>query len=117
MAEVGSLSTQMFFELPYLSRPVAINIYLQNNMCKINNLKVLKRVKATCISIYRSSRNPKCLDKTKLYSLGNPIGMRYNVLCTQTINPLLPAKFIHPREIGKLEEHAGKFRRSVTEWK
>ena len=48
-------------------------------------------VKATGISIYRSSKNPKCLDKTKLYSMGNPIGMRYNAICPQTINPLLPA--------------------------
>ena len=30
--------------------------------------------------------------------------------------PLLPAKSIHPKEIGKLEKHAGKFRRPVTEW-
>ena len=52
----------------------------------------------------------------KLYSLGNPIGLHYNALCTQTINPLLLEKFIHPREIGKLEEHEGKFRRPVTEW-
>ena len=78
-----------------VSRPVTINIYLQNNMCKINNLKSIKHVKATGISIYRSSKNPKCLDKTKLYSLGNPIGIRYNTLCTQTINPQLPAKSIH----------------------
>ena len=42
--------------------------------------------------------------------------MRYNALCTQTINLLLPTKSIHPREIEKLEEHAGKFRRPVTEW-
>ena len=74
-----------------MSRPVTINIYLQNNMFKINNLKSIKHVKATGISIYRSSKNPKCLDKMKLYSWGNPIGMRYNELCTQTINPALSA--------------------------
>ena len=38
------------------------------------------------------------------------------MVCTQTINPVLPAKSIRPREIGKLEEHAGKFRRPVSKW-
>ena len=42
--------------------------------------------------------------------------MRYNALWGQTINPILPAKSIHPREIGKLEEHTGKFKRPITEW-
>ena len=38
-----------------------------------------------------------------------------NALYTQTIDPVLPAKSIYPREIGKIEEHSGKFRRPVTE--
>ena len=54
--------------------------------------------------------------QNEIVLIGNPIRMRYNALRIQTINPLLPAKFIHLREIGKLEEHAGKFRRPVTEW-
>ena len=41
--------------------------------------------------------------------------MHYNALYTQTINPLLPEKFIHPRETGELEEGEGKFRSPVTE--
>ena len=53
--------------------------------------------------------------QNEIVFIGNPIEMRYNALCTQTINPLLPAKSIHLREIGKLEEHEGKFRRPVTD--
>ena len=41
--------------------------------------------------------------------------MYYNALCAQTINPLLPEMSIHPRTIGKLEEHEGKSGRPVTE--
>ena len=54
------------------------------------------------------------LDKTKFVSFWNPIGMYYNALCTQTINFVLPEKYIYPSEIGKLEEHEGKPGRPVN---
>ena len=54
--------------------------------------------------------------QNKIVLIGEPIAMHHNALCTQTINPILPAKTIYPRKMRKLEEHAGKFLRPVTEW-
>ena len=38
-----------------VSRPVTINIYLQNDMCKINNLKVLN-IEKQQVSLYIDRR-------------------------------------------------------------
>ena len=62
------------------------------------------------------SKNAKCLDKWNSTHLGTSsecVIIRY---VHKPLNPLLLAKSIHLREIGRLEEHEGKFRRPVTAW-